>query len=656
VVSADIAYENREYTTAAALFTEEYEKEEDNILKAVTAEKIGDCYVASNKTIQAENWYEKAIPFTTNPELSFKYGLMLKRNEKYDQAINVFKEYAIGNPIERAKAKQQINSCRLALDWVKDKNSITVENLNQINSDASDYAPFWYENKGLIFTSARSTSKGEAIYGWTGEKHSDIYYAAKEDNNRFAMPTPFSDVINTEFNEGTITFSPDFKEAYFTKCGSTDLIDNYCKIFVTNKDQDGNWTEPERVFLFDSDSINVGQPFLSPDAKFLYYSADAPDSFGDKDLYISKKTIEGWSPARNLGPEINTALYEGFPFIHTDGKLYFSSDGHLGMGGLDIFSAELIDDTWKNIENLKHPINSSADDFSIIMEPFISPEELDKIISKGYFSSTRKGGKGNDDIYQFTLGYPVEEEVVEIDSTEIKKELEKEKEVEKGLYYLEVTVLENQFEYPDNPSSKIMGQIPLKNSIVDILGLDIDSTLSERLVTDSKGKSILKISPKNEYKVSASNAGYFKQSKTVNSNITSNEDSVIVKVSFVLDKIFKQQEIVIDNIYYDLDKADIREDALPILDKLAILLKENPNIKIELGAHTDSRGSPRYNQNLSQNRAESVVNYLISKKVTANRLLAKGYGETKLLNDCSDGVDCSEEEHQINRRTTFKVF
>ncbi len=655
VQDAATAYDSKEYFVAAKLYKLDYEKEKDDVEKAVLAERIGDCYRNANKTEEAETWYEKAIPFATNTEIVYKYGQMLKSNEKYDNAIQVFKEYSFSNPVERAKAKKQINSCILADKWQKEKSDFVVEAMPDLNSAYSDYAPVWLKESGLIFTSARETAKGEKLYGWTGEKHSDLFFAERQANNRFAPPISFSDTLNSVYNEGTLTFTPDFKSIYFTRCGSDDLIDNYCNLYYSTQNANGNWSKAERVPLFESDSINVGQPFLSPDGKILYFSADAPDSYGDKDIYMVKQSRDGWSYPKNLGPKINTNGYEGFPYIHTDGKLYFSSNGHSGMGGLDIFVAEPEGKKWGNVQNLQYPINSSADDFSLIFQPYILPEEMDKIKEKGYLSSTRKGGKGNDDIYQFVLTIPQEPEIVVDSSTIVSKDTIK-KSIPK--YVLEVEILENLYEDPDNPNSKNVGTFPLKNAIAEVLGLSFESTLSERLITNNKGKCSIELEENTEYKVTASNNAYLTQSKLIETkgNTAANTQTQIIRLQFILEKIYRQQEIVIDNIYYDLDKADIRKDAEPVLNQVAELLKENPNIVVEFGSHTDSRGSDRYNLNLSQERAESVVNYLISQKINPNRLVPKGYGESNLVNDCVDGVQCSEEEHQQNRRTTFKVL
>lgn len=654
VQTAEDAFFSKEYTTAAKLYQEEYEASSDQFVKAKTATKIGDAYRLSNKTVQAEQWYARALNFSNDPEVTFKYAQMLKSNEQYDEAKKVFKEYAYNNPLQRAKAKKQIRSCDLALDWKKENKHIEVINLKDINSANSDYAPVWYQEDYLLFSSAREEAKGNNLIGWTGENPADLFISQKMPNNRFGPPSILSDTICSIYSEGTATFTPDYKTIYFTRCGSANEANDYCNIYKSSKNKAGEWGPIQLVILFDSDSLNVGQPFLSPDGKLLFFSANGPDSYGDKDLYVSPKINNDWGIPQNLGPAINTDGYEGFPYIHSDGKLYFASNGHLGMGGLDLFSAEKFGKNWGNVNNLKHPYNSAADDFSIVFDPYINPSEIETVESRGYLASTRKGGTGNDDLYQFVVTIPppvIDPPIVETDTSKIETPTEL-----KDEFLLTINIASKSLENPDDPNSALIGQAPIANAILEILGLNAESNFAERLISNNKGQVKLAIEAATEYKITGSNNGYFAQSTI----LTTNKDSKTGKtneftVDLLLDQIFTQQEIVMENIYYDLDAANIREDAKPVLDKLAEVLRDNPEIIVEFGAHTDARGSKSYNQNLSQERSQSVVDYLISRQIPNSRLLAKGYGESQLVNDCVDGADCSEEEHQQNRRTTFKV-
>ncbi|HRK28201.1 MAG TPA: OmpA family protein [Chitinophagales bacterium] len=654
-MSAASALENKEYITASRLLTEEYNAEKNVLKQSELAYKIAECYRMANRTKDAEKWYKSAMEYGTNTELPFKYALMLKSNGKYNEAMQLFKEYALGNPNNRAKATRQIQSCRQALEWQQNPTRHKVFSVSSLNSPASDFAPVIYHNQLLVFTSSRSGATGNKLYGWTGEKHSDLFVAERKEGFVFSNLTLFGDSINTPYNEGTAAFSPDFKEIFFTACGSPNKKDDYCKIYASYLTDKGKWSIPELVPLFDVDTINVGQPFLSADGMELYFSADNPNGFGDKDLYRVTKGKDGfWSDPENLGPEINTEYYEGFPYIGPDGKLYFASSGHAGMGGLDIFAATRKGNKWVNPQNLRYPINSAADDFALVFEPYVKPELLDSLEATGFFSSSREGGMGNDDIYAFILETPKE-----IPDSLIAQKPPAETKKPDVVYVLQAQVVQKNFSTPDDPNSAVAGKTPVPDAIAEILGLSVDSRISSRLITNAKGNFSLELEPATDYKITAFKNGYFKQSvevTTKNLLPPAGKDTVYVFAEIMIDKIYRQKEIVLENIYYDLDKYDIRPDAMPTLNKLAQLLKENPNIKILLGSHTDSRGSDRYNETLSQNRAQAAVNYLAQQGIDARRLLAKGYGENRLVNECANGVTCTEEQHQQNRRTTFQVI
>lgn len=647
---ADTLFDNKEYALAAKLYAEDYEQIGNLVEQAKMAFKIGECYRLANNTFRAQEWYKKALNYYSEPEVFYKYGLMQKSNEQYEEAMRTFKEYARSNPIDRANATREIRSCQMAIDWKEDPTDFEIVNLADINSPSSDYGPVLMGNS-LIFTSARSAATGEDIYGWTGEKHSDLFIADMKGKSSFENIRAFSETLNTPYNEGTVSFNADMNEVYFTRCGSPEDDekegDDYCGIYFATKDiSTGDWTEPTHLDLFEADSINVGQPNISPDGKYLYFSADAPGGLGGKDIYVSEKKLLGWSYPKNLGPGVNTSNYEGFPYLHVDGKLYFASNGHMGMGGLDVFSSEIDGNRWGKVENLKYPINSAGDDLGIVFQTSIDPELVDSIESIGYLTSSRKGGKGNDDIYKLVLGFPKEEP-----EPEIVEPLEPE-----SLILLVGTVSGKQYQDADDPKSAYLGNERLPDAVVEILGLNAESTFLERIVADGDGNFELAIEANSELKVSGSKIDFFSASKNVRTFDSVTGDTTVIKVDLVLDRIFKEKEIVMDNIYYDLDSFEIREDAKPVLDKLAMLLQDNPNIQIELGAHTDSRGQEKYNQELSAKRAASVVRYVAQRGVEPSRMRSRGYGESALVNQCADGVECTEEEHQVNRRTTFKVI
>ncbi len=759
------AYDTKQYAVASKLLAEDYAVEKDVIVKADLAYKIGECYRRSNQPEKAEEWYAKAVEYSNEPLTSFYYGLSLKSNGKYKEAIRVFRDYSLGNPSDRDRATRQIQACKQALEWIDKPTDYEVISLKGVNTPASDFAPVLFKDNQLVFTSAREKAKGEDLYGWTGEKHSDIFIASQNKDFSISRIAQISDTINTEFNEGTVTFNPDYTEMYFTSCGSKNTADDFCKIYLSRW-FGGKWSTPEKVVLFeDGEEINVGHPFMASNGKQLYFAAETPEGQGNKDLYVVTRDDDGyWEEPINLGPQVNTPGYEGFPHISADGKLYFASDGHIGMGGLDIFYVEQKNGKWGEVQNMGTPINSSSDDFSIVFSPYVRPELLDSVEAYGYFSSSRKGGVGNDDIYRFELRIPSEPIVVEVPEEPVSEPTPPPKEPTPPpkeptpppkeptpppkeptpppkeptpppkeptpppkeptpppkeptpppkeptpppkeptpppkeptpppirvvvptpappppppvrvvtpapppppviikepviVYILEGKVFENVRKIPGDPNSSILSLESLPATVIEILGMSDNSSMAKRIVTDNRGEFSVVIEGNSDYRVNASKPSYFKTSKNVTSKVPRvvGEDTVVVKVELMLDKIVKNREIVLDNIYYDFDKADIREDARPTLDRLATLLFENPNLKVELAAHTDSRGSDSYNLRLSQQRAQSVVNYLVSKGLSSSRLVAKGYGEARLVNQCEDGIECSDEEHQQNRRTTFKVI
>ncbi len=654
-MDAATAYEHKQYAVASKLLIEEYNKESNLIKKSDIAYQIGESFRMTNNTKSAESWYTKAMDYSSEPMVLFKLGQMLKANGKYKEALVNFREYALNNPIDAVRATKERQACQQALEWQKETTDYKIIPLQGINSMASDYAPVLYVDDQLVFTSDRSESMGDNQFGWTGNKYSDLFVAKLLNEVTYNIPTQFGDSINTEFNEGVVSFTSDFNTVYFTACGSPHEKDDFCQIYVTTKGAEGKWKVPVQVVLFEADTINVGHPFITPDGKELYFAADAPDSYGDKDIYRSTITRDGlWSYPKNLGPEINTESYEGFPYIGTDGRLYFASNGHYGMGGLDIYRADREKKRWTNIQNLKAPINSSADDFGIMFFPYIEPEMMEKIEAQGYLSSARNGGKGGDDIYKFVLEIPEEEEppVVVVDTVPPPPIVPTE-----PIYVLEGKVFQKILANPNDPNSGVVRREPIPNAVAEILGLSANSRMGKRLITDDQGFFSLEVEKETDYKVRASSAGFLAASvnATTKGKTAAPGETVRVYVEITLDKVFIQKSITLNNIYYDLDKADIREDAKPPLNDVARVMLENPMLVVEMGSHTDSRGNNDYNRDLSQRRAQSAVNYLISKGVERGRLIARGYGETQLVNDCEDGVSCEEEEHQKNRRTTFKV-
>lgn len=659
-MNGQMAYESKQYALAADLLSNEYEQNTNPLERAEIAYRIGESYRLSNKPNNAADWYLTALDYSLNPKVAFKYGLMLKQTEQYEKAIDVFARYGKENPLDRSRASRQMNSCKRAFEWKNNPNVYQIESLDSINSIYSDYAPAILNNEYLIFSSARKSADSEGSYGWTGEGFSNVYYAKiKADKNRFESPVKFGETINTAFNEGTACFTKDYSTMYFTRCVEEDFTENLCQIYFSER-AGSEWLEAQKLELFE-DSVNVGQPCLSPDGQYLFFSSDALEGFGEKDIYVCKWQDEQWSFPVNVGPEINTEGYEGFPYIHTNGTLYFASSGHAGMGGLDIFSA-IPQDTlayrFKNVKNLQYPINSGADDFGLIFNKRKKGKSKEDIIGTGYVCSSRKGGYGSDDIYAFTEYKEPEKPIVTIDKEKLNEDTKPTK--PSIIYVLEGTVLVKTYTDKNDPATVTDKNVPVKDAAVEVNQFNNTSgdNISKRLVSNYIGQFKATLGPEADFRVSGSIPGYFNKSVSISTRGKKPNpgDSVIIPVELVLEKIFTNQEVTIDDIYYDLDKWDIRTDASLLLDGLAELLYENPSIKIEVGAHTDSQGTDSYNLDLSAKRAASVVDYLSSKGIDRSRLTSKGYGETQLVNGCTNEVTCSDEEHQQNRRTTFRVL
>lgn len=631
--TGETLFAEKQYTLAADLLKSEFNKESDPSIKAKKAFQIAECYRLSSETIPAEQWYKTSYGLNNEPRTQYLYAQMLKSNEKYAEASATFSEYLKESPFDD-QARSEVEACNMAQQWKLSPEKTMIENVEALNSAAYDYAPVLYGKSGMVFTSDREDAAGNEIYGWTGEKFSDIFLSTRNDNGSFGAPVPFSEVVNSNYNEGAACFSKDFTECYFTRCGSNQTTNDYCQVYYSYR-TDESWSDPQVVPIF-NDSSNVSQPFLTADGKELYLSSDADGGYGGKDLYVLTKTAEGWGNPMNLGPNVNTTGDESFPCIADDGRLYFASNGQMGMGGLDIFVASRIKNQWGNVQNLKSPINSGADDLAIIFEK-IKPEDQYKIKSQGYFVSNRPGGKGHDDIFHFT------EEKVKV-------------------IFVYGDVVEKIFEKENNPNSRITGFRPLAGIDISVSMLDTNGNpvpkSQQVLKADQNGAIRFKAEAEKQYKISASKADYFSKSETASTMgfLVINKDTLADSVRIVLDKIYKNVQVNLSNIYYDYNKANIRPDAAKVLDTLLILLNENPSVQVEIGSHTDSRGKDAYNMRLSQARAQSVVDYLVLNGIDSLRLSAKGYGETQPVNECVNGVKCTEEQFQENRRTTFKVL
>lgn len=627
------AYSLKQYSTATVLLQKEFQTEKDRAAKREKANQIAESYRHFNDTKSAAEWYRKAVDLG-DEQAYYNLGKMQMMNEEYDNAIKSFTRFAGIDATSSSLAKKQIKNCNDALDWKHAPTKTVVSNLSYLNTPQSDFSPVLYKGK-LVFSSSRNEAKGDMKNAWTGEKNADIFICDLKEN---AKPQSFSDSINTKDYEGTCSFSKKGDEIYFTRCRAIDENDRkhqpaqneYCHIYysrLTGKE----WSEPELVHLF-PDTVNVGDPALSRDGKLLFVSSDINAGFGGKDLYFFTKTDSGWSPPSNAGTYINTKGDEMFPWLDDRNNLYFASNGLPGMGGLDIFKAVKGKTLWKDAENLKAPINSGADDFGYIIDKYKPEDVNDTILMSGYFTSGRPGGKGEDDIYRFEEKWT-------------------------NYFVLRGKVLTKKYEDPENPDSKLLGMEPVPGAKVELKNPLTDEVMATKNC-DKNGNYSFNLASETDYKLSANQSGFLNKNEATSTKGLRNQDSTYITVNkdIEVDKIFTKALIVIPNIYYDYKKATLRPESEAVLDSILVFFKDNKDLTIEIGSHTDSRGNDKYNLNLSRERAKSVVDYLISKGIENDRLVAVGYGKTKLVNRCATGVNCTEEEHQKNRRTTFRII
>jgi len=638
------AFELEQYHIAVELLKGEFKNAADGVVKAEKAFMLAESYRKMNNVVEAAVWYQQAVDLNYKPIAKWWLGHMLKGQENYEKAKEIFKSFAMSDPASSSKAEIEIEACDNAIKWKGWKTKYRIERMDVVNSEKSDYSPYIGENKSLVFSSDRKDAVGKENYPWTGDNFSDLFVSEKDENDNYTEPVLFDDkeIINTEDNEGTVTFNKEFTEIYFTRCTSEDeeAPGDYCKIHVSYRNDDGTWGDPEVVALFE-DSFEVGHPALSADGNQMVFASNGPGSHGGKDLYVTNRTSDGWGTPKNLGPDINTEGDEMFPFLHPDGDLYFASNGLPGMGMLDMYYATKETAlTWVKPLNLLAPINSGADDFGIFYDEYNILNQSGFYESVGYFCTSRPGGRGKDDIYKFTVVKP-------------------------AYFALDGLVLKKILEDRSDPGSAVLDLSPIPNCKISLMKYDNATGVGETvesMLSDEDGVFNFILEPETEYKVTAepTEGDFFTKSEFVTTKgiIGSKNLAITLTIEVVLDTMIPETQIVLKNIYYDYDDWKILKEAAKVLDTLAFLLKDNPTIKVEIGSHTDSRGSFAYNEKLSSRRASVVVKYLISRNIARTRLAAKGYGESTLVNNCDDSrmETCSEQLHAQNRRTTFKVL
>ena len=607
VKAADALFNNKEYYEALNAYKKALETIRGNkALKAELTYKEGLCYMMINDCKKAEVWFAKAIKAKyQNPEAVLYLGDVMRCQAKYDEALAEYEKYVKLKP-EDPRGTVGVESCKLAVKWKAAPTKHTVGNVQPLNTKYDDFSAVYSRKnfKELIFTSSREGSTGNATDGWTGEPFTDLYETKIDKNGKYSTPTPFKEPLNSKFNEGASALNEKFSTMFFTRCEYDKNKIKGCQIYTTRKKGNG-WDDPI-LLSFAADSFTVGHPWISDDEQTLYFASDMTGGIGGRDIWMAKfdKKTKAWGSPINMGPQINTTGDELYPTFRNDSTLYFASNGQVGMGGLDIFEAKFKGGKWGAVSNLKFPMNSEADDFSIIFQGKYE---------KGLFSSNRLGGKGGTDIYEFSVP-PI-------------------------LFSLGGIVYDFENKTP------IVGA---KVTMVDKDGMSFET------ITDQTGSYYFdntKFREDNTYELVSSNTDFLNDKGTETTK--GDEVGSDRKKDFFLKT--TKKVLKLPKINYDVAQWFLRPEAKDSLNGLIQTLRDNPNITIKLLSHTDSRDDAKKNIILSQKRAQSVVDYLIEEKIDPARLAAKGMGETKLLNKCKDGVKCTEEEHQANRRTEFEI-
>ena len=583
-------------------------------------EKLGDAYYFNANYLAAEKWYSKRYELKGIflKEFLYRYGQTLKSAGKNDRAIQIMAQYVKENPNQLRNKDQQQNKTKETIK--KGSETFTIQNIN-INSKYSDYSST-IKGDTLIFASARSKTMGNQIYNRTGQPFTNLYYTVKQAEGNYSKAELYSKNTFSIFHEASPTFTKDGNSMYFTqnqlKENNQKRVESgLFKIYKAIRKQ-GKWTNLGVQDIFAKDSTKVAHPALSPDGKTLYFASDAKGTFGQSDLF--KVTINengSYTTPENLGNTINTEGRESYPFVTSDNILLFASDGHPGNGGLDIFALDLTQKGALPV-HLSEPLNSPFDDFSL---------NWDRQTNKGVFSSNRPGGQGDDDLYEFTNAKPFF--AFDYNARIIGKVIDKNTNL--PINKAKVVLFES--------SGKELAQTNA-NEFGDFVFEQVQSDASYR----TKGS-------KETYSTNETISSLALYEKEVSTTIQLDQDQYRLEQGLDLAK-----ALSLRHVYFDLDKSKIRKDAKVELQKIVEVLTLYPKIKIEIGSHTDSRQSKDYNQVLSERRAKSTLEYLVKRGIAKNRLTAKGYGESKLVNQCSDGIKCSEEDHQLNRRSTFVII
>ena len=573
----DKFYAVGEYFDAAAQYRKAYTQtsNKDRAFKGKCAMKMADCYRRINFTSKAIAAYNNALRYKQDDSLTQLYlGQLYMRNGNYKEATKHF-QAAIDSmrlPDEGIRlAKNGLKAAQLAPEWKKQGSDYTVKREALFNSRRAEYSPMLAgdEDNQLYFTSTRNQAQGDEYSGITGSMAADIFMSQKDDKGKWGKPQAIDSELNSVFDEGACSFTPDGRTMYLTQCKTDPDYPRYATIVVSNR-SDASWSKPTEVMIAKDTLSSFAHPAISPNGEWLYFVSDMPGGLGGYDIWRCRLLSNNSLGApENLGEPVNTPGNEMFPTFRPNGDLYFSSDGHPGMGGLDIFIAK-----GKTIEHPGFPLNSQGDDFGMTFEGRLN---------KGFFCSSRGDARGYDHIYSF--------------------------------FNPEIVQTVKGWVYEQDGYELTAAQVYMVGN---------DGT-NQKLSVRGDGSFTQEIKAGVDYVFLATCKGFLNHQEELRvAPVTKSEEYVL---QFPLANI--SAPVLIENIFYDFDKATLRPESQTALDELVNLLNENPNITIELSAHTDYKGSDQYNERLSQRRAESVVNYLIDHGIASDRLTPKGYGEGK---------------------------
>ncbi len=625
--SAEKLFSTLNYKEAAQAYKKAYDKgAKDKLL----FQHLGDSYYFNTDMQNANKWYSKLFEEYQNdidPEYYFRYAHSFQGIGKHGEAKKWMKQFSRSTKKSDTRKLNYVQAAN-QLDAILDiESGYSVKNLS-INTKYSDFGVGMYKGE-IVYASSKTNEKKPERYQWNNQPFLNLYKASFGTSNYNTEVTTdqlFSDDINTDYHESNAVFNEDFTKIYFTrnnydeKLGSDKNGVNHLKLYSAELKENSfndklKWKNIKEL-PFNSDQYSVGHPALSDDGSKLYFTSDMPGSIGGTDIFVVDVLEDDqYSKPKNLGANINTSGREMFPFIQ-DNKLYFASDGHLGFGGLDLFSANVLNDSYQSPVNMGSPINSPKDDFAFT---------FDKLSNVGFISSNRKGGKGDDDIYSIV---PVEQKEI----------------CEQAVNGIVSNILTDE--------RIANAELALYNE----LGVKLATTTSSEIGAYNFD---IALDCRTKYEVRVSKLGYKTSVKPSYTEAVSGSTFVPLRIE-TLDKLIVEEKGVlklkIGIIYFNLDKDFIRSDASIELNKIVLVMSQYPKMHIKIESHTDSRSPNEYNKNLSDRRAKSTRDYLISQGIEAKRIeSAIGYGESRLINHCYDGVSCSESEHQLNRRSEFII-